>query len=235
MQIWKKALVVLVLASTVMGLVATQYAKLGVNVSAGVSTRYSFIQLMAGDSAVVGSGYILTNSSGNYTVQLGTFAKGFNKTYTAAFAIVNSESNVRLQITSIDFGAADSIRSYAIVALHENMSINAFNEAAGRFIVYFDKGTAYNVGSNGFVLRNGQGDYSGSNLQYTADNGGSWTSASWDATNVWKYNAALVNSDVDTTTSSRSNFVWVQITLDLATASDGTSLTGTLYINVQSV
>lgn len=235
MQIWKKALVVLVLAATVMGLAATQYAKLGVSVQGTVSTRYSFIQFMAGDVAPVGSGYILKNSNGLYAIQLGTFAKGFNKTYSAAFAIVNSESTLKIQITKIYFGSGDSIGPYAIVALHENMSKNAFSEEPGCVIVYYDKGTSYDIGSNGFVLRNGQGDYTGGNLQYTADDGNTWVSASWDTTNVWKYNPNLVNADVDTTAATKSNFVWVQITIDLSNASDGTTLSGTMYIEVRSV
>ncbi|MEM4293382.1 MAG: hypothetical protein QXJ27_04365, partial [Thermoplasmata archaeon] len=217
------------------GLAATQYAKLGVQAEAKVSTKYSFIQLMAGDAAVTGSGYILTNDTGTYKVVLGTFGKGFNKTYSAAFAIVNSESNVKLRITKIDFGTSDAIRPYAIVALHKTMSSNAFSDAAGA-IVYYDKGTSYDYSDNGYVLRNGQGDYSTGSLQYTNNGGTNWYTASWDATNVWVYNSTLTDATgLTTDTNTLANFVWVQITIDLTGANDGTTLTGTLYIEVKSV
>ncbi|MGC8912700.1 MAG: hypothetical protein ACP5LE_02035 [Thermoplasmata archaeon] len=172
---------------------------------------------------------------------MGTFAKGFNKTYSAAFAIVNAESNVKLRITKVDFGASDNIRTYAVIALHENMSTNAFSESStdGAYIIYFDKGTAYDYSMTGYVLRNGQGDYSAGSLKYTSNDGGAWTDATWDDTNkVWVYHTDLVNANVSADSGSPGNFVWVQITLDFSTAPDGTDFPNTqntLYINVKSV
>jgi len=230
MKIWKKALVVLVLAATVMGVASMQYAKLGVSMQYTVSTKYSLIQLMAGDGAVVGTGYVLTNSSSTYVVQLGTFAKGFNKTYSAAFAIVNSESNVKLRITKVY-----CTDTRTIIALHENMSVNAFSETGtGAYIVYYDKGNTYDYTSDGYVLRNGQGDYSAGSLQYTANDGGAWTSATFDSSNVW-ITGALKNADVSTDPTSKSNFVWVQITIDLTGATDGTTVNDTIYIEVAAL
>ncbi|MEM3444723.1 MAG: hypothetical protein QW115_01965 [Thermoplasmata archaeon] len=244
MQIWKKALVVLVLAATVMGLAATQYAKLGVSVSANISTPTSLIQLMAGDGAVVGGGYILTNDNGAYKVQLGTFAKGFNKTYTAAFAIVNAEANVNLRITKISVNG--DLKNNVVIALHKTADKNALVETDDG-IVYYDfnvhssTGIGYDHSSDGFVLAKGAGTYdTGSNkLKYGTDPTNwppSWYTASWDGThNVWLTDGSHNDATYLTTDiNSKANFVWVQITLDLSTATDGTSLTGTLYIEVQS-
>ncbi|MGC9059820.1 MAG: hypothetical protein ACP5JR_01085, partial [Thermoplasmata archaeon] len=137
---------------------------------------------------------------------MGTFAKGFNKTYSAAFAIVNAESNVKLRITKVDFEG--TLGQYAVIALHENMSTNAFSESStdGAYIIYYDKGTAYDYSTAGYVLRNGQGDYSGGSLTYTA--GTTSRSATWDQTNkVWVYNTELVKADVSTDSDSPGNFV----------------------------
>ena len=233
MKIWKKALVVLVLAATVMGVASMQYAKLGVSMQYTVSTQYSLIQLMAGDGAVVGNGYVLTNTNGVYKVQLGTFAVGFSKTYSAAFAIVNSEGNVKLRITKVY-----CTDTKTIIALHQHMSENAFSETGtGAYIVYYDKGNTYDYTSDGYVLRNGQGDYSTGQdgLQYTADGGTNWVSASFDTTNVWVYNTGLTNSSATTDINSPSNFVWVQITIDLTGATDGKDVSDTIYIEVAAV
>ncbi|MGB9636004.1 MAG: hypothetical protein ACPL1Y_01985 [Thermoplasmata archaeon] len=168
---------------------------------------------------------------------MGTFAKGFNKTYSAAFAIVNAESNVKLRITKVDFGASDNIRTYAVIALHENMSTNAFSESStdGAYIIYYDKGTAYDYSMTGYVLRNGQG-YSGTGgaLSYTNNSGSSWVDATWDDTNKVWIPGTVVNANVSADATSPGNFVWVQITLDFSTAGEGAIL-GTLYIEVQGV
>lgn len=240
MQIWKKALVVLVLASTVMGLAATQYAKLGVSVSANISTPTSLIQLMAGDGAVVGGGYILDGTTGTYTVSLGTFAQGFNKTYTAAFAIVNAEANVKLRITRIDV-TVTSGQNKLVIALHKTMNTNVFTTPADG-IIYHDKGTAYDYTSGGYVLANGTGTYdtSGSNnLKYATKaswppNTGEWTEASWSSSNgVWIPGAVTDATNLGTDGSSGANFVWVQITIDESMPTG--TFQGTIYIEVKSI
>ena len=239
MKIWKKALVVLVLAATVMGVAATQYAKLGVSFEYTIDTPTSLIQLMAGDGAVVGSGYVLTNNGGVYKVQLGTFAAGFNKTYTAAFAIVNAEANVMLRITKIDAGNTNG-GQYLVIALHKSKDTSVFNTPSDG-IIYFDKGTWYDYSTNGYVLANGAGTYDTTTtpLKY-GDSAtwppASWTSATYDGTNhVWTP-GSTVNADHLTTASGTTgaNFVWVQITIDNS-ATAGTYTGGSIYIYVQSV
>ena len=240
MKIWKKALVVLVLAATVMGVAATQYAKLGVSFEYTINTPASLIQLMAGDGAVVGSGYVLTNNGGAYKVQLGTFAQGFNKTYSAAFAIVNSESNVKLKITKIE--ATGDGAEYLVIALHKHKNTNAFDEGAGESIVYFDKGHFADHSTDGYVLANGSGTYNtDTNLLKYADKAqwppdtNEWDSATYSSTyGVWLPGTTVDAEHLRTDANTGANFVWVQITIDnSATANSYTG--GTIYIYVESV
>lgn len=223
MDRWKKGLVLLV-AVVIAGtaVVATQYAKVSISYSFKVSTRLSSIQLMASDGAISGAGYLLQNSSDVYTISLGTWMKGMNKTFTSAFAIVNGETGTNLRITKIDVtGLASSAR--VRIWLHENMSTPsdysmasgitrevgsstsalakacAMNQATQ---LYYDNTTATDFSSNGWVLANANATsepYTTSILYYHNNNPGVVTAATgvattWAASNVFVYGAGLTDA-----------------------------------------
>jgi hypothetical protein len=173
---------------------------------------------MASNRSGVSKGYLLENDNGEYKIDLGKWAKGANKVYTGAFAIVNTEKNVYLRITNIEVTGGGEHLTIALHKhrdLHASNIVNAESEIEGDYLIYYSEGTSYDHSDDGFVLYKGEGYTDGSEvyLRYTY-NSIEWSSANYESwvwvVNPWGNNDAnMLTNDSDTL----SNFVWVEVCL----------------------
>jgi len=239
MKIWKPLTAVLVLLAIFTTIAATQYATIQVSYSYSINTRYSNIQLMAGDGSAVSDGYVLTNTSGVYSVNLGKWAINAKKTYSAAFAIVNMEKNVELRVTKIEFASGSTGTNYISINLHKNMAKSgttiapaADQEVAADTKAYVTAGVSADHSADGWVLAKAPDNYdTGTPAMPYLYNTGQQASATWDSTNnVWKRDTS--HSDATGLTNapgSAASFVWVEIVID-ATGATEADYSGTIVI-----
>jgi len=244
MKIWKPITAVLVLLAIFTTIAATQYATIQVTYSYSIDTQYSSIQLMAGDASAVSSGYVLTNTSGIYSVDLGKWAINAKKTYSAAFAIVNMEKNVELRVTGIEITGTNSGKDNISINLHKNMTKSgttiapaADQEPEGGSIAYVTNGNSEDHSADGWVLAKAPDNYNTGTpaMPYLYDTG-QQASASWDSTNnVWIPDTNYPDATGLTTGSgSEASFVWVEIVIDATNAPLG-DYSGTIIIKFKAL
>ena len=195
---------------------------------------------MASDGSQVSSGYVLENNSGLYSVALGTWALGFNKSFTAAFAIVNKEANVKLRITGVAVSGTGG--EYLDICLHKYMNKTCSGRFAGATVEEAANATFYWTNATGqqsvtvWVLDNdASGTYTATGMSYF--NAAQTDTATWDTTyNVWVRDIGTPDATaLATDTTSDANFVWVEIIVLAPLTGDGTAYSGTITITLQSV
>ena len=214
--------VMLVILSMTM---ATQYAttKIGYRFSI-VHPSEADIRFIGSDNASGGSRVLRVNtndSSNKYMIlELGNWTVSQNKSYTAAFAIVNEE-RFPVNITYINVSGTSSSHTYMDIWVHSNRQTLAWSEAAGSRRKMVAGGVAQTTASN-CAWKLGAGDRNVSNCD-----GGA---TPWDSGSHVRYsttNSAAVNGTDD--------FVWVQITIDIPqTASTIASGTGQIWIHFRA-
>jgi len=205
---------------------ATQYA------TTKVSYTYSIVHPSNADIRFIGSdngsdGRVLRalNNGTVASVQLyfGNWSANSNKTYTAAFGIVNEEMmtvNLTHMNVSTSVGA-----DYMQIWVHSNRSTNAVDDVNKVFV--------WNKGTKGFnsttcVWRLGAGNQNASNM--CAD-GITQLTTPWDTTKSVRYSVNNANYSVNGT----SDFVWVQISIDIPAAADQTGYhNGTVWIHFKA-
>jgi hypothetical protein len=191
---------------------ATQYA------TTKVSYRYSIVHPSNADIRFIGSdngsdGRVLScpsNGTGIEIVELyfGNWSANSNKTYTAAFGIVNEET-MPVNITHITVTNSTGA-DYMQVWLHGNRSTNAVDDTN---VFIWNKGSlGYTSSSSVWVL--GAGNKDPSDLR--AD-GITNYSTPWDDAAGVRY--SLTDNE---SVSGLSDFVWVQVSIDIPAAADQT-------------
>ncbi len=189
-------------------IVSTLWANLFITVStdAGLNVPedvYS-LQLMAADYNPDGE-RVLQQHGGMHRLSLGSWIAGTNRTYPAAFAIVNpSDRPVSIQSLSLS-GAPEGIQIY----LHRHMDkpsnsdiVNiAQVEEPGDTELFYDEGP---VSVTPWELQPGDG-YSNDDLVYK--NGGESATATKD-NGVWAY-----DFDDPLVADEGANFVWVEVSI----------------------
>ena len=179
---------------------------------------------MGSDNATDGI-RVLRAESGNTTLKLnfGDLTKGVNKTYTAAFAIVNEE-NFSVDITDIEVSPTSGA-DYLQIWLHGDRDKKAAEDASSVFM--WDKGASKN-GSSTTAWTLAAGNSNPSNM--CAD-GSTQLNTAWDDTAGVRYSTNDANNSV----SGTSDFVWVQISIDIPASPDqaGTH-DGTIWIHFQA-
>jgi len=206
---------------------ATQYA------TTKVSYTYSIVHPSDADIRFIGSdngsdGRVLkaiNNGTGIETVQLsfGNWSANSNKTFTAAFGIVNEEI-MAVNITHINVSTTTGF-SYLQIWLHSNRSINAVDDVGSVFI--------WNNGSTGYTSsscawRLGPGNQDPSNM--CAD-GITQLPTLWDDTAGVRYSTNNANYSINGT----SDFVWVQVSINIPASADQTGIhDGTIWIHFKA-
>jgi hypothetical protein len=167
-----------------------------------------------------------SNASGQQSlkVELGNWAPNQFKNYTAAFGIVNEEG-FAVNITHATVNGTGT--SYMDIWLHANRTTNANDEPAASKVLLVDAGSAQLTSSNcAWVLAAGN-----SNANNMCADGSTQLTTGWDGTShVRYYVAAETNASVNST----SDFVWVQISLDLPSNAAENDYTGTIWIHFEA-
>lgn len=200
---------------------ATQYA------STQVGYSYSIVHPSNADIRFIG----FDNASDNMRVlrildnvsavkielQFGDISTNQNLTYTAAFGIVNEEP-FAVNITHINVSVGTD-PDYAQIWLHGNQSIKADNDPTSIFM--YNKGTIVNGSdTTAWILAHGDQNYSSmdSNVSTPDDN----ISTPWDYPDTSHVRYSLSNVDArqangtgDNSPENASDFVWIQISLDI--------------------
>jgi len=165
-------------------------------------------------------------------LDFGNFSLDYvNKTFTAAFGIVNEEP-FAVNITHINVtSATDDILQ---IWLHGDRDEKIENDATSVFM--WDKSATVNESTTtAWTLARGDGD--SSTIRYNVSDAATEKSTSWDSSKSVRY--SIDNSDTaygigmsGRTISNASDFVWVQISLRLSDATN--SDTGTIYIHLEA-
>lgn len=189
---------------------ATQYAvtKVGYTYSI-VHPSDADIRFIGSDNGTDGRVLRSVNNGTTASVELyfGNWSANTNKTYTAAFGIVNEELssvNITHVVVSNETGA-----DYMQIWLHSNRSTNAINDGTKRMIWNKGDGLGYNSSTSAWVL--GAGNQNSGDM--SAD-GNTQLSTPWDGTKGVRFSVNDANASV----SGTSDFVWVQISIDIASA-----------------
>lgn len=179
-------------------------------------------------------------SHAKITLSFGNLSSNRNKTYTAAFGIINEEIfavNITHINLSIDAGTPD----YMKVWLHGDRDAIAGSD--GTSVYMWSKNASQNgSGTTAWVLAHGDQNYTTmtSNCSSQSESATNITT-SWDTTAHVQYSLSNVDarpadeSDTDHNLANASDFVWVQISLDIPADPTGAdTVTGTIWIHFQS-
>jgi hypothetical protein len=153
-------------------------------------------------------------------IELGNISVNTNKTYTAAFGIVNEES-YNITITHINVSASDGA-DYMQIWLHGDRDARADVDAGTSVLVWNKISVGYDATSSVWGLA--AGDQNSSSMDGTS------ATTSWDDTAGVRYSTyetpAVNNTD---------DYVWVQISLDVPQNADTSdSFTGTIYVHTRA-
>ena len=207
---------------------ATQYATTKVGYSYTlVHPSNADIRFIASDNST-DSIHILRvtgdNASGNRALTLrlgGNWTETMNKTYTAAFGIVNEEK-FAVNITHINVSTYDSSADYMQIWLHADRTRDASLESPSRKSFVWDKGTrGKNSTTCSWQLAAGNGN--------SQNMDGTNTETRWNATSNVRY--SLYNSDA---VNGSSDFVWVQISIDIPSGASAGSYSGLVWVHFKA-
>ena len=234
MRINRKVLIIAVLFLVINMAVATQYTvtKIGYTYTI-LHPSDAFIRFIGSDNSTDGIRVLRVagNNSTNVrvTLHLGDrYSSNMIRTYSAAIGIVNEE-NFSRNITHINVSSVNY--SYMKIWIHGNRSANAENTSNDpSSILMFNNGTIVNS-SNTTAWILAAGDTNSSSMCYNVSNRtNSSITTPWDEIAHVRFS----NSDINATSNS-SDFVWVQITLDIPEKVQKIGeYTGTIWIHLES-
>jgi len=234
MKVRKKWMILAVLFLIINMIAATQYAV------TKIGYEYNIIHPCDANIRLIGS----DNSSDNIRVLRiigsnttdvglklrlgGNFTTNQIQHFTAAFGIVNEESRP-LNITHINVSSEN--HTYLQIYLHGDRDANGNSTLNDNSTVYmWNNNTMVNLSNTtAWTLATGDGDTS--TMCYNVTNrAGTTINTDWDETAHVRY--SLNNSNA---VSSYSDFVWVQITINIPDTADALGLhTGTIWIHLES-
>ena len=199
-DIRKKILLVGVGIAVLSAAIATQYATISMGYEFSVvHPSEGFIRFVALDNSTNGHRLLTVNeTTGNMVLKFGDIPKGMNKTYTAAFAIVNEEG-FPVNITGVSVNGSGA--SYVRIWLHSDATKDATSDTN----VLLWNGAAV---SGYWILDAGNNN--------VTDMNGASTATPWDTDDNIRYAAST-----PTAISGSTDFVWVQISIDTRGAAMG--------------
>jgi hypothetical protein len=214
----KKLLIVGVALVAVSAVAATQYARAELSYTYNINhPSNGFIRFVGGDNATDGM-RVLRATNGNTTLELdfGEMTAGVNKTYTAAFAIVNEE-NFSVDITDVDVTTSDT--DYMQIWLHGDPDAKAEDDASSVFV--WNKGTDVDGAATAWTCGAGNSN--------PADMDGAAIATAWDSTAQVRY-----TEDTTVASSGTDDYVWVQISLDIPSGASTGASTGTITFDFEA-
>jgi len=216
----KKLLLIAVAIVAVSTVVATQYARAELSYTYNINhPSNGFIRFVGGDNATDGI-RILRADASNVTLELhfGEMSAGINKTYTAAFAIVNEE-NFSVDIKDIEVTTTLG-NDYLQIWLHGDPTAKAENDGTSVFM--WNKGTD-ETPADGTAWTLAAGNSDPSNMD------GANIATGWDTTAQVRY-----TEDTTAASSGTDDYVWVQISLDIPSGASTGQYTGTITFDFEA-
>jgi hypothetical protein len=223
---------------------ATQYATTKIGYSYGiVHPSDGAIRFIGSDNSTDGIRVLRTQSLTNASpaiieVVFGNLSANQNKTYTAAFAIVNEEP-FAINITHINLSHPGD--EYMKIWLHGNPRMRACRDPSS--VIMFNNnvstGDWYQDEAAWTLAR---GDQNPRTMRYNVSNAASEITTYWDTTAHVQYslnssvarNANRTGGMPNNSLDNASDFVWVQISLDLPADAEIAERTGIIWIHFQA-
>lgn len=234
MKVNKKLLILAVIFLITNMVIATQYAvtKIGYTYTI-VHPCDASIRYIGSDNSSDGIRVLRVSGSNTSNVQLilrlgEVFSTNMVRTFTAAFGIVNEE-NYSLNITHINVSSNNF--TYMKIWLHGNRTANANSTTTDPSAVYmWNNDTVVNE-SNTTAWMLAAGNNNASDMCYNvSDRTNCSIDTDWDETAHVRY-----SRDDNNASSNVSDFVWVQVTLDIPeTVQAIGTMTGTILIHYGS-
>ena len=223
--------------------IATQYAvtKIGYEYNI-VHPSNANIRFIGSDNTTGGRVLRVDGDNNTGTVSLkltfGNWSAGTNKIYSAAFGIVNEEQ-VPVNIMYINVSSVNY--TYMKIWVHGNRSANANSTVYDpTTVLMYDNGSIVN-GSTTIAWTLAPGDDNPNNMCSNVSDRGTYSiNTTWDETQHVRYSLNNTNAYgvgvTGRTASNASDFVWVQIAIDIpSTNVDGSGLhTGTVWIHFEA-
>lgn len=154
-------------------------------------------------------------------IVLGNISLGVNKTYSAAFGIVNEEA-YNITITHINLSATTG-NDYVQIWLHGDRDARADNDVTSVFMYDGTNGDEkFSSASSAWGLYKGN--------QNPANMDGANIDTLWDATADTRYSTSDTNA-----VNNTDDYVWVQISIDVPSTGDIiSSYSGIIYIHTRA-
>lgn len=220
--------------------IATQYAV------TKIGYEYYIVHPCDANIRFIGSdnttgGRVLRVSSGNTTASLklvfGNWSAGTNKMYSAAFGIVNEE-DVPVNITYINVSSQN--HTYLKIWLHGDRDANANSTTTDpTTVLMYNNGTIVNAtNTTAWMLAPGDADSSDmcSNI---SDRTNYSTNTTWDENVHVRYSVSNLDAYgvgmMGRTVNNASDFVWVQIAMDIPYTVDSSGIhSGTIWVHFEA-
>ena len=230
---------ILIVVSTMIA--ATQYAV------TQIGYEYHIVHPTESDIRFIGSdntsgGRVLrvdgSNSSTAFLkLTFGNWSAGSDKTYSAAFGIVNEE-DVLLKIKYINVSSPN--HTYIRIWLHGNRPVNANSTSSDPTTVeMYNNGTLVNA-TNTTAWMLAPGDANTSTMCSNVSNRTKYSiDTPWDNTSHVRYSvnntAAYSVGTFNRTINNASDFVWIQVALNIPNNPDDSGLhSGSIYIHFEA-
>ncbi len=234
MKVSRKMCIIAVLFLVLNMVIATQYAvtKIGYEYSL-VHPSDASIRYIGSDNSSDGIRVLRVAGSNTTNIRLtlnlgDVYSTNMVRTFSAAFGLVNEENN-SLNITHINVSSNNY--TYMKIWLHGDRDANANSTATDpSTVLMWDNDTVVNEsGTTAWVLA--EGDSDSSDMCYnTSNRAATSVTTGWDETAHVRYSKNNSNA-----VSGLSDFVWIQITLDIPETADALgSHTGTIWIHLES-
>jgi hypothetical protein len=231
---------------------ATQFARVGAAYGYSVGVQGAYIQFMACDRVANKSTAtpVLTSDGVDFAIDLGTWAGRTNKTYTAAFALVNCEVySVRLYSVNVTNPTvstdADNIyiwvhaRRTSLCSYAQHNIPSTDSRVDTDKVLMWDGANGHPFG-NSWTLAAGYGYGATAACQYDNDttDGIGPDDATFSGFNVWTWDSTPLGSNdaLDSAGSTaNANFVWVEITIVVPEGESSGSHGGIIQFQFESV
>jgi len=223
----KRLFVIGVLVVIVSLIFATQYATTKINFTYGiVHPSNADVRFIGSDNSSKDQGRVLritNNVSGSQYAQIafGNWSSNTNKTYTAAFGIVNEE-RFSVNITSVRANPTAGQVSYMQIWLHGDRDQLIDNDLSAVYM--YNNGTVvHSVSTAAWTLMPGDANAG------TMNSDGVSIQTPWDTSSHVRYSTSNLDG-----MSKRADFVWVQISLNLPASVATGNYTGEIIITLEA-
>ncbi|TET91479.1 MAG: hypothetical protein E3J35_01845 [Methanomassiliicoccales archaeon] len=235
MRLRKKTLIGLAMLVAISTVLATQYGVIQVSWDYEITTSDNYVHWLSRDTSPTDTSKPLIYSSDNktYSISLGKWAQATNKTYTAAFAIVNEEA---YSITLDKVVVTGTGKDYMYIYVHEHAQKTcneAFTADSSKQEASSDYKTMWD-GSSGstthyWVL------VAGDQSTNTYSDGTTTLDATWDSTYYgWKFDATDDTGNTKEAVNGTADYVWVEVGLIIPSSATAASLSGTIYFEFEA-